>query len=146
MCLECSGLHRRLGVHISFCRSTSMDKWTYRQLYRCAVGGNARAREHWKRSGVDPHQKIDAKYSSMTAAQYKTSLEKDVADLRIARGGEATDTIGVGCDAHAAPSAARHDPTKYALDRRGRSVRGAARGCQQAEHRATTEHRRSLRQ
>ena len=58
-----------------------MDKWTYRQLYRCAVGGNARAREHWKRSGVDPHQKIDAKYSSMTAAQYKTSLEKDVADM-----------------------------------------------------------------
>ena len=42
MCLECSGLHRRLGVHISFCRSTSMDKWTYRQLYRCAVGGNHR--------------------------------------------------------------------------------------------------------
>ena len=81
MCLECSGLHRRLGVHISFCRSTTMDKWTYRQLYRCAVGGNARAREHWKRSGVDPHQKIDAKYSSMTAAQYKTSLEKDVADM-----------------------------------------------------------------
>ena len=39
MCLECSGLHRRLGVHVSFCRSTAMDKWTYRQLYRCAVGG-----------------------------------------------------------------------------------------------------------
>ena len=38
MCLECSGTHRRLGVHISFCRSTGMDKWTYRQLYRCAVG------------------------------------------------------------------------------------------------------------
>ena len=48
MCLECSGLHRRLGVHLSFCRSTNMDKWTYRQLYRCAVGGNARARLHWK--------------------------------------------------------------------------------------------------
>ena len=82
MCLECSGLHRRLGVHISFCRSTSMDKWTYRQLYRCAVGGNARAREHWKRSGVDPHQKIESKYSSSTAQSYKTILEKDVAEIQ----------------------------------------------------------------
>ena len=67
MCLECSGTHRRLGVHISFCRSTSMDNWTYRQLYRCGVGGNARAREHWKRAGVDPHMKIESKYSSPTA-------------------------------------------------------------------------------
>ena len=80
MCLECSGMHRQLGVHISFCRSTGMDKWTYRQLYRCAVGGNARARLHWKKCGVDPQEKIDTKYSSMTAHQYKTALEKDVAD------------------------------------------------------------------
>ena len=64
MCLECSGMHRQLGVHISFCRSTGMDKWTYRQLYRCAVGGNARARfiaraELWlfarlRLSGLEP--------------------------------------------------------------------------------------------
>ena len=80
MCLECSGTHRRLGVHISFCRSTGMDKWTYRQLYRCAVGGNARAREHWKRAGVDPHMKIESKYSSPTAQSYLRALEKDVAE------------------------------------------------------------------
>ena len=80
MCLECSGLHRRLGVHVSFCRSTGMDKWTYRQLYRCGVGGNARAREHWKKSGVDPHQKIETKYTTAMAVQYKALLEKDVAE------------------------------------------------------------------
>ena len=80
MCLECSGTHRRLGVHISFCRSTSMDRWTYRQLYRCVVGGNARAREHWKRAGVDPHMKIESKYSSPTAHAYKSLLERDLAE------------------------------------------------------------------
>jgi len=56
-----------------------MDKWTYRQLYRCAVGGNTRALEHWRRCGVDPHQKIESKYSSMTAHQYRALIEKDVA-------------------------------------------------------------------
>ena len=80
MCLECSGTHRRLGVHISFCRSISMDRWTYRQLYRVVVGGNARAREHWKRNGVDAHQEIESKYSSPTAQSYKGLLEKGVAE------------------------------------------------------------------
>eukprot|EP00320_Phaeocystis_rex_P011056 CAMPEP_0119081620 /NCGR_PEP_ID=MMETSP1178-20130426/117644_1 /TAXON_ID=33656 /ORGANISM="unid sp, Strain CCMP2000" /LENGTH=62 /DNA_ID=CAMNT_0007064335 /DNA_START=21 /DNA_END=206 /DNA_ORIENTATION=- len=57
-----------------------MDNWTYRQLYRVVVGGNARAREHWKRQGVDPHMKIESKYCSSTAASYKSHIEKDVAD------------------------------------------------------------------
>ena len=57
-----------------------MDKWTYRQLYRCAVGGNAKARLHWKKAGVDPHEKIETKYSSMVSMQYRQGLEKDVAD------------------------------------------------------------------
>jgi len=106
MCLECSGMHRNMGVHVSFCRSSTMDKWTYRQIYRCAVGGNAKARDHWKRCGVDAHEKIDRKYSSNTATQYKSKLEKDTADA--IRKGIATLLLGGdgggGRDAAAAPT------------------------------------------
>jgi len=32
MCLECSGRHRSLGVHVSFVRSVSMDSWSEKQV------------------------------------------------------------------------------------------------------------------
>ena len=44
-CLECSGVHRSLGVHISFVRSITMDSWKDKQIKSMRCGGNKRWRD-----------------------------------------------------------------------------------------------------
>ncbi|KAL3906663.1 MAG: hypothetical protein SGARI_003899, partial [Bacillariaceae sp.] len=41
-CLECSGSHRRLGVHISFVRSVNLDAWKECEFRGLAYGDNAK--------------------------------------------------------------------------------------------------------
>eukprot|EP01084_Bolivina_argentea_P009440 17619_1 len=53
LCTNCSGVHRRLGVHISFVRSTTLDGWTISQLKRIFCSGNGRATEHFAKHGIN---------------------------------------------------------------------------------------------
>ena len=74
-CLECSGVHRSLGVHLSFVRSVTMDKWSEDQAKRMELGGNRNAAEFFKthpyyREGMG----IADKYSSEFAKFYKDKL------------------------------------------------------------------------
>ena len=48
MCIRCSGIHRSLGVHITFVRSVSIDEWKERQVEVMVRWGNKRANEYWE--------------------------------------------------------------------------------------------------
>ena len=40
LCLQCSGHHRSLGVHVSCVRSVTMDEWTPKHVLQMLEGGN----------------------------------------------------------------------------------------------------------
>jgi len=77
-CLECSGVHRSLGVHISFVRSIAMDSWTDKQMKLMKMGGNKKCNDHLKSKGIDPSTPIKAKYESDHAQLYKEILKARV--------------------------------------------------------------------
>lgn len=83
ICLACSGIHRSLGVHVSFVRSTTLDTWTPDQLKLMALGGNQRARHFFKQHGWDElgADKIEAKYTSRAAQLYRSMLDKEVSKV-----------------------------------------------------------------
>jgi len=87
LCTDCAGLHRGLGVHLSFVRSTEMDRWTPQQLRRMQLGGNERFQEFLRgfprlcdgsaaaTTLSSPQVVLAARYGSRAVAFYRRQLD-----------------------------------------------------------------------
>ncbi|XP_040463996.1 ADP-ribosylation factor GTPase-activating protein 1 isoform X12 [Falco naumanni] len=75
ICLECSGKHRGLGVHLSFVRSVTMDKWKDIELEKMKAGGNSKFREFLEsQDDYDPCWTMQEKYNSKAAALFRDQV------------------------------------------------------------------------
>ncbi|XVF08060.1 hypothetical protein REPUB_Repub06bG0193200 [Reevesia pubescens] len=75
MCLECSGKHRGLGVHISFVRSVTMDSWPEIQIKKMESGGNERLNSFLAQYGIPKETDIVTKYNTNAASVYRDRIQ-----------------------------------------------------------------------
>lgn len=76
--MECSGKHRGLGVHLSFVRSVTMDKWKDIELEKMKVGGNRQAKEFLNsQPDYNASMNLQQRYNSRAAALLRDKITNE---------------------------------------------------------------------
>jgi len=76
ICIQCAGVHRHLGTHISQVRSVGMDKITKEQVENIKKAGgnkaiNANYEKHLSNQKINPRSDLDARESFISAKYEK---------------------------------------------------------------------------
>ena len=87
ICIRCSGVHRGLGVHITFVQSVNLDNWKPANILKMQVGGNRRGRDYFGKNGAPvamTPKDIPNKYNTPVAEAYRTLIASEMETAKTA--------------------------------------------------------------
>ncbi|KAI5477960.1 hypothetical protein MNV49_005752 [Pseudohyphozyma bogoriensis] len=75
LCLQCAGLHRKMGTHISKVKSLTMDTWTREQVDHMRANGNLKSNYYF-----NPDDRLNPPPASVDEGEKEWQLERFIRD------------------------------------------------------------------
>jgi hypothetical protein len=95
LCLQCSGHHRSLGVHVSCVRSLTMDEWSLEQLLAMLEGGNAQCEGFFARHALTPECLTTTTTTATKSSSSSSSCGSSTGSSSTSSGGSDEEDAGV---------------------------------------------------